>query len=527
MGFKGVEMLKFIQKESLYFAVLLCISCGYFIFWGLDYIENGSSYIFLIATLFGVFMAFNIGGNDVANSFGTSVGAKTLSIKQALFVAAVFEVSGAMIAGGEVTKTIRKGIVDFSVIALEPTQFIAIMMSALLAAALWLLFASLKGLPVSTTHSIIGGIVGSSITMGMIIGGEESALDLVHWDKIGLIALSWVISPILGGLMAFIIYWVIKTKIINYNENAHHELKMLKKEKKELKSEMRVRLAKLSEHDRLCELSLMTIDSESREDDYEDGSMESFYYKGLEDINQKKEALQPYRALEVYLPIVAGFGAIVISGLVIFKGIKHMHLGLSNIQNLLIIAMVGTSIYLATYVYSRSIKGKNLESITFLTFSWLQVFTASAFAFSHGSNDIANAIGPFAAVLDTLKTGELGNSAPVPPVAMLTFGVALITGLWFIGKEVIATVGTKLTHIFPASGFAAELGASSVILLASELGIPVSSTHILIGAILGIGLVNAQANWALMKPIVTAWIITMPASVVLSSATLYILLALF
>lgn len=521
-------MVQKVQRESFYFGALLVLFSGYFILWGLDYIGDGSTLIFLIATLFGIFMAFNIGGNDVANSFGTSVGAKTLSIKQALIVAAVFEVSGAMIAGGEVTKTIRKGIVDLSSISLDPIQFISIMMSALLAAALWLLFASRKGLPVSTTHAIIGGIVGSSITMGMILGGIETAFDLVHWNKVGLIAVSWVISPILGGLMAFIIYWVIKTKIITYNENAHCQLKELKKEKKELKSEMRRRLEKLSEHDRLCELSLMSLDSEARqEDDYEKGNLESFYYKGIEYINQKKEALQPYRALEVYLPFVAGFGAIIITGLVIFKGIKHMHLGLSNIQNLLIIAMVGTTVYLATYVYSRSIKGKDLESITFLTFSWLQVFTASAFAFSHGSNDIANAIGPFAAVLDTLRTGSMGSSAPVPPIAMLTFGVALIAGLWFIGKEVIETVGTKLTHIFPASGFAAELGASSVILLASELGIPVSSTHILIGAILGIGLVNAKANWSLMKPIAAAWVITLPAAAILSSITLYILLQVF
>jgi len=521
-------MIRAIQKDNFFFGLLLFISTGYFIYWGLDYIQEGSTYIFLVAALFGVFMAFNIGGNDVANSFGTSVGAKTLTIKQALMVAAVFEVSGAMIAGTEVTKTIRKGIVDLSTISLEPTQFIAIMMSALLAAALWLLFASLKGLPVSTTHAIIGGIVGSSVTMGMLLGGSAQAFDLVHWDKIRTIALSWVISPVLGGVMAYGIFWVIKTKIIDYNENADVELKKIKSEKKTLKKEMKIQLAQMSEHDRLCELSLMTIDAESKmEDDYESGYMESYYYKELELIHDKKEALQPYRALEVYLPFIAGFGAVIITGLVIFKGIKHMHLGLSNIQNLLIIAMVGTSVYLATYIYSKSIKGKDLSSVTFLTFSWLQVFTASAFAFSHGSNDIANAVGPFAAVLDTLRTGTVGSSASVPPIAMLTFGVALVVGLWFIGKEVIATVGTKLTHIFPASGFAAELGASSVILLASELGIPVSSTHILIGAILGIGLVNTQANWALMKPIMLAWVITLPVAAVLSSATLYLLLQCF
>jgi len=527
ISFKGVGVIAKLQKESLFFGILLVVFSGYFIYWGFGYILEGTSFIFLLAALFGIFMAFNIGGNDVANSFGTSVGAKTLTIKQALIVAAVFEVSGAMIAGGEVTKTIRKGIVDLSSLSIDVHQFIAIMMSALLAAAIWLLFASKRGLPVSTTHSIIGGIVGSSIAMGVFIGGSASAFELVHWDKIMMIALSWVISPILGGLMAYVIFWIIKRKIIDYNEGAEEALKLLKKEKKELKSNSKSRLSEMQEQDRLCELSLMAMDAEAKEEeDCSANEVESYYYKELELIHKKKEMLRPYKAMELYLPFIAGFGAVVITGLVIFKGIKHMHVGLSGIQNFLIIAMVATLIYLATFVYSRSLKGKSLKTATFLTFSWLQVFTASAFAFSHGSNDIANAIGPFAAVLDALRTGDTGASAPVPPVVMLTFGVALVAGLWFIGKEVIETVGTKLTHIFPASGFAAELGASSVILLASELGIPVSSTHILIGAILGIGLVNAQTNWKLMQPIAMAWIITLPAAGVMSSIILYVLLKL-
>lgn len=518
-------MIKNIGAENLFFGLLLLIFSSFFLYWGSSYIENGSLFIFLLASVFGIFMAFNIGGNDVANSFGTSVGAKTLTIQQALMVAAVFEVSGAMIAGGEVTKTIRKGIVDLSHITLDATQFIAIMMSALLAAAIWLLIASKRGIPVSTTHSIIGGIVGSSITMGIIVGGSDTAFELVKWDKIGTIALSWVLSPVLGGIMSYLIFWFIKHKIIHYNEEAQQKLRLLKAEKKHLKAEWKAKLQKLEEPNRFDELSKMAIDAEAKlEEDYEKEDLESFYYQELEKINKKREKLRPYRALELYLPLIAGFGAMIISGMMIFKGIKHLHLGLSDIQNGLIILMAGTLIYTATFIYAKTLKGKNLDTVTFLTFSWLQVFTASAFAFSHGSNDIANAIGPFAAVLDTLKTGEVGTSAPVPPIAMLTFGVALVAGLWFIGKEVIATVGTKLTHIFPASGFSAELGASAVILLASEFGIPVSSTHILIGAVLGIGLVNGKANWMLMRPIAVAWVITLPIAGVLSSMILYLLL---
>ncbi|MDY6811509.1 MAG: inorganic phosphate transporter, partial [Actinomycetota bacterium] len=153
----------------------------------------------------------------------------------------------------------------------------------------------------------------------------------------------------------------------------------------------------------------------------------------------------------------------------------------------------------------------------FLLFSWMQVFTASGFAFSHGSNDIANAIGPFVAILDTMANNAINPEAPIPPAAMLSFGVAMIAGLWFIGRRVIATVGRNLTTMHPASGFAAELSAAAVVMGATILGLPVSSTHILIGAVLGIGLVNRSTNWGLMKPIGLAWVITLPAGAILGA----------
>ena len=157
----------------------------------------------------------------------------------------------------------------------------------------------------------------------------------------------------------------------------------------------------------------------------------------------------------------------------------------------------------------------------------MQVFTASSFSFSHGANDIANAMGPFAAILEVLHNGVVGDQASIPPIAMITFAVALISGLWFIGKEVMKTVGTHLTRMHPASGFSAELSATAVVLLASVSGIPVSSTHILIGAVLGIGLVNQKTNWQLMKPIALAWIVTLPAAATMSSITFIILRHVF
>ena len=190
-------------------------------------------------------------------------------------------------------------------------------------------------------------------------------------------------------------------------------------------------------------------------------------------------------------------------------------------------AMVAAGVWMATTIVARSMRGKPVQSATFLLFSWLQVFTAAGFAFSHGANDIANAIGPFAAILDVLRSGAVHGSAAVPPVAMIAFGVALIAGLWFLGKEVIRTVGHRLTNMHPASGFSAELAAAAVVMLASILGIPVSSTHILIGAVLGVGLVNRRANWELMKPIGLAWVVTLPASMLLGAGCFLGLSALF
>jgi PiT family inorganic phosphate transporter len=501
---------------------------GYFLYWGYGYTNNNHAIIFVLATLFGVFMAFNIGGNDVANSFGTSVGAGTLTIKQALLVAAIFEVSGAVIAGGEVTKTIRDGIVDLSTINIEPMQFVYIMMSALLAAAIWLLIATKKGWPVSTTHSIIGGIVGSSITLGFLIGGADTGFALVKWDKIGTIAFSWVLSPVLGGLASYALFYQIKKYVLIYNDASADELKTIKKEKKVHKEEHKKAFERLSELQKLSYTNSMARDAHTvKDNDFDPAELESDYYKKIYEIERKQDNVNATKALEVYVPIFAAIGGMLISGMLLFKGLKHMNLGLSSIDNYLIIAMIGAGIWLVTAIFAKTLKGKDLDKSTFLMFSWMQVFTASGFAFSHGSNDIANAIGPFAAILDILKTGEMGSSAAVPTIAMLTFGIALIVGLWFIGKEVIQTVGHNLTKMHPASGFSAELAAAGVVMLASVMGLPVSSTHILIGAVLGVGLVNHSTNWGLMKPIAMAWVITLPAAGILSSLAFISLRNLF
>jgi PiT family inorganic phosphate transporter len=526
-----------IDRFSWFFGLLFLAASIYFVVWGLDYTGYHHGLIFMLATVFGLFMAFNIGGNDVANSFGTSVGSGTLSIKQALLIAAVFEVSGAVIAGGEVTNTIRGGIVDLNKIDIAPMQFAYIMMSALLAAALWLLFASRKGLPVSTTHSIIGGIVGASIMLGWLISGTDTALSLVYWSGIGRIAISWVLSPVLGGLMSWFLYRLIKQYILEYNERADVKLQAIKEEKKALKEKHREAFARLTVQQQIEQARALARDahamSESEEAEHDgDGvpqlqHLESEYFRELQRLKDQKEAVKAHKALEHWVPIVAALGALVISAMLLFKGLSNAGLGLTTIAKLLMMCMIASAVWMAILVLAKTMRGKNLGKSTYYIFSWMQVFTAAAFAFSHGSNDIANAIGPFVAIMDVLRTGAAESSAEVPTVAMVTFGVALVAGLWFIGREVIMTVGHHLTAMHPSSGFAAELAAAAMVLLASILGLPVSSTHILIGAVLGIGIVNANTNWGLMKPIAMAWVITIPAAAGMSAVFLLVLNNIF
>lgn len=512
----------------LFFGGLMAITLVTFSLWAHDYVGDDANVIVLLTTIiFAVFMAFNIGGNDVANSFGTSVGAGTLSMKQALVVAAIFEVSGAVLAGGEVTDTVRSGIVDLGAIDnLEPMNFAYIMMASLLGAAVWLLVATRMGWPVSTTHSIVGGIVGAALTVGFVTG--TGGWSMVQWGAVGQIAISWVLSPALGGIVAYLLYGAIKRGILVYNELADQRLDEIKKEKKELNIQHKIAFGQLSEEEQLALTDAMIRDSTTmREHDFTEEDLESDYYKKLHRINKSVDEVEAHHALDTWVPLLAAGGSIIISAMLLFKGLKNMNLELSSLGNVLIMGMIAAVVWMAVYIFSRTLKKQALSRSTFLLFSWMQVFTASAFAFSHGSNDIANALGPFVAVLDVLKTNTISEESGVALPVMVAMGVALISGLWFIGRFVIRTVGSGLTKMHPASGFAAELSAAAVVMGASVLGLPVSSTHILIGAVLGVGLVNKDANWGLMKPIALAWVITLPAAAVIAGGTVSVLRVVF
>ncbi|AON67350.1 inorganic phosphate transporter [Campylobacter jejuni] len=495
------------QKDNLIAFVIFIISTIAFVIWGFGYISQHQLILFILASIFGIFMAFNIGGNDVANSFGTSVGAKTVTIKQALIIAAVFELSGAIFAGAEVTKTIRSGIVIFPN-SLDPMLFVIIMLAALLSSGVWIFIATKKGLPVSTTHSIVGGIVGASIMMGLLKFDGIQTLSMVKWSEILRIAISWVASPLLGGIVAYIIYSYIDKKILKPSEKLNDDLKNIKKERKKFKEEYFLNLKTKSQEEQIKELSAIALDEEEQAN--------NFYRNKMKEFKDQEKDIDIYSILKTHMPIIACIAAAIISAMFLFKGLNNVST-LDILQNFWIIGIIGTISYVVTFAIVKIVKKTELNKTTDRIFSWFQIFTASSFAFSHGANDIANAIGPFAAILDVLKNGTINATSPVPFAALAMFGVALVVGLWFLGKEVITTVGSKLATIRPTTGFSAELGASIVILLATQFGIPVSSTHILIGAILGIGVYNKNANWIMMKPIGLAWIITLPAAGIMAA----------
>ncbi|ASK66473.1 phosphate permease [Brachybacterium avium] len=493
-------------------------------------------FLLILAIAFGLFMAFNIGGNDVANSFGTSVGAGTLTMKQALVVAAVFEVSGAVLAGSSVTETVRSGIVDIDAMHVDPLSFAYIMMAALLGAAVWLLLATRMGWPVSTTHAIIGGIVGAAVTTGVVTG--TGGFEMVQWGEIGKIVVSWVLSPLLGGVTAYLLFGAIKRHVLapaaraialgsRGFDDAEDDDDDDEDEDEDAQGRHLYGYERVSELQQLAFAESAALDLTPGGPGAELAEQASHLSKKQRKAARKVERRAAYHALEKRVPPLAAGTSVLLAAMLVFKGLKNVGLDIPLAGGVLMLVMLAVGVWVATTVFARALKKQSISRATFIMFSWMQVFTACAFAFSHGANDIANAIGPFAAVLDVLRTGEIGQEAAVPTAVLVAFGIALVSGLWFVGRKVIHTVGTGLTAMHPSSGFAAEVAAATVVLLASVLGLPVSSTHILIGAVLGVGIVNHAANWKLMRPIFLAWIITLPAAAGIGAAVVLGLRAIF
>ncbi len=407
----------------------------------------------ILAGVFGLFMAWGIGANDVANAMATSVGSKALTIKQAVILAAIFEFAGAYLAGGEVTKTIRKGIIEADAFVGNPDLLIWGMLAALLAAGTWLAVASYKGWPVSTTHSIVGAVVGfAAVGVGM---------EAVNWGKVGTIVMSWVVSPILAGTLAFLVFRSIQKLILNTE-------------------------------------------------------------------NPIKNAIKygPYYLFSV------GF---LIALVTIKKGLKHVGLDIDAPDAFLYATITGVALALLGSHLIRKVKidpkadkkfhFANVERI----FAVMMIFTASAMAFAHGSNDVANAVGPMAAVISTAQSGMVVSESILPGWVLLVGGIGIVIGLATFGYKVIATVGKKITELTPSRGFAAEISASGVVVLASFTGIPISTTQTLVGAVLGVGFARGigAIDMRVVRNIFMSWVVTLPAGAVLAILFFYILKGMF
>ena len=415
--------------------------------------DHGTTYL-ILAAAFGLFMAWGIGANDVANAMATSVGSKALTVRNAIIIAAIFEFLGAFLAGGEVTSTIRKGIIDVSSIVDTPEILIFGMLASLLASGLWLLIASAYGWPVSTTHSIVGAIVGFAIA--------GIGIEAVKWDMIGSIAISWVISPLLAGTMAYVLFASVQKLILGTND--------------------------------------------------------------------------PFSNAKKYVPFYIFLTCLMIALVTMFKGLKHTGLDLNLGEKYMYAIIIGLIAALIGAWRIRKIKidpsrdrdfhFTNVEKV----FAVLMVVTACAMAFAHGSNDVANAIGPVAAVVSIVQSGGVVEHKSALSVwVLLLGGGGIVVGLLMYGRRVMATVGKNITELTPSRGFAATLAAATTVVLASGTGIPISTTHTLVGAVLGVGIARGigAINLTVVRNIFMSWIVTLPAGGLLAILFFYVLKGIF
>ena len=420
----------------------------------MEIIDQYGAIFLIIAVVFGLFMTWGIGANDVANALGTSVGSGALNIKTAIVVAAVFEFLGALLAGQHVTRTIRKGIIDPGSIESNPEVLVYGMLAALLAAAIWLLIASVKGWPVSTTHSIVGAIVGFGI-VGI-------GFDSVQWGKIGSIVASWVVSPVLGGGAAFLL---------------------------------------------MIGLQRLVLDTPT-----------------------------PLRNAHRWAPICLFLVGFAVSLITLIKGLKHLKLELVFTESLMVSVFIGLVVLVLGWVRIRRVEidetadrasqHERVEKI----FAPMIIFTACAMAFAHGSNDVANGIGPLAAVHALVVSGgEVAQKSEVPVWILVLGGVGIVLGLATYGYRVMQTIGKKITELTPTRAFCATVSAALTVVLASRAGLPVSTTHIAVGAVIGVGLARgiAALDLAVVTRIIISWITTLPVAGAMSAVIYFTLKGIF
>jgi PiT family inorganic phosphate transporter len=420
----------------------------------MDIIAQYGTVLIVLAVIFGLYMTWGIGANDVANVMGTSVGSGAITVTTAIIIAGIFEFAGAAIAGGHVTSTIRKGIIDPSSIVDRPEILVFGMLGALLAAAVWLMIASTRGWPVSTTHSIVGAVVGFAVA--------GIGVDAVQWGKIGQIVASWVVSPLLGGTIAFILMISIRRLILNTDN--------------------------------------------------------------------------PFRSAKRWGPVYVFLVGFIMSLVTMFKGLKHLNLDLSGPMSFfiatvfgLVIAAIGWAMINRVRIDETADKEYHFASVE-KVFIPMMIFTACAMAFAHGSNDVANGVGPLAAVYGLVQSGgEVAQKSELPIWILLLGGFGIVVGLATFGYRVMRTIGTKITELTPTRGFSATMAAAATVVLASRTGMPVSTTHIAVGAVMGVGLARGigALDLRVIGGIVVSWIVTLPIGGVLSALFFFTLKGIF
>ena len=402
-------------------------------------------YILIIGYIFGFYMAWNIGANDVANSMASAVGAKAITIRQAIFIAGILNVIGAVFIGSHVTNTIRKGIISTEVMT-DPQVALIGALSALLAAAVWVSFATWKSLPVSTTHSIVGAMIG----FGIMAGG----FSVINWSKLGAVVLSWIISPVFSLIIAFLLFKIIVKTIL-----------------------------------------------------------------------VKKESF--YRALNLS-PLFVGLAAFIVVLSFLFKTPLGKKLAIETWAALLIALVFAIFLgYLGMMLLRRYVPANDNGGAEEV-FRKIQIGTSCYVALAQGANDVANAIGPLAVIYFLVKTGNVGTKVPVPVFLLLFGGIGIACGISMAGYRVMDTIGTKITSLTNTRGFSVDFAAASTVLIASKLGLPVSTTHAAVGGVLGVGLAGGieAVNFGIVLQIMIYWVLTVPAAAV-TSVIIFKILQLF
>lgn len=420
----------------------------------MEIIQTHGTLFIGLAVLFGLYMTWGIGANDVANVMGTSVGSGAITVMAAIIIAAIFEFAGAALAGGHVTQTIRKGIIDPGPIAENPEVLVFGMLAALLAAAIWLMVASTRGWPVSTTHSIVGAVVGFAIAA---IG-----IDAVNWVKISQIVASWVVSPLLGGAISFALMLSIRKLILNTDN--------------------------------------------------------------------------PFASAKRWGPVYVFLVGFIIALVTIFKGLKHLKIDLSIPASFAVAGLIGAAVAFIGYLLIRRVKVDEEADKDFhyasveKVFVPMMLFTACGMAFAHGSNDVANGVGPMAAVIGLVESGgEVTQKSELPLWILLVGGFGIVVGLATYGYRVMRTIGTKITELTPTRGFCATMAAAATVVLASRTGMPVSTTHIAVGGVIGVGMARGigALDLRVIGGIIMSWVITLPIGGVLAALFYFTLRGMF